>query len=346
MYSRSPTIFVFLLLSQIFFLNTAIAGSAESNAATIHELKVKTYGAHDFKMMLYLQKFEELDTVLDNLFKQYEKHPTNERALILSYRAFKDLPENANQEHMEANLNTWVNQTQSARAYTARGIFFNQLASLSRGGKYANKTPSINFVEMREFNELAMKDLQIALKKQPNLLPASETIMQIALTEGLSDMGRDTYQAAIKLAPNSYWLRTQHMVSFEPRWGGSYTLMQKYITETIKAEPLNPKIHVFRGSVFAEKGRMALHDDDFATGLSNYNAALEFGDRLDWLKNRAFANYMLNNYDASIKDIERILTYQPGHQTATYVIEQIRLDQLAAPGSNKSLTWGYFNFET
>lgn len=119
----------------------------------------------------------------------------------------------------------------SAYAQAARASYYRHMAWQARGNDWMRDTPDENVVRMREFAALAMEHYRRATEIEPRLLSAYAELVNIGNLVSDSAVERWALQAANRIDPACHAVAQARMASLEPRWGGSYALMQAFADE-------------------------------------------------------------------------------------------------------------------
>lgn len=72
----------------------------------------------------------------------------------------------------------------------------------------------------------------------------------------------------------------------------------------------------------------------------------KYGDRLHWLKLRAYYAYLLRDHDRVISDMKRVAEYGRGQKSVSYILENIEIERSPEGEGKYRLTWDAFDFDT
>lgn len=206
-------------------------------------------------------------------------------------------------------LDNWVNSTESALAYLARGVFYASAGAEARGSKFSKNTTDAQFEAMNKLYLAAYSDLINAKSMDSSLLPAYKWLIQINVGDGTNNP-RDVFlNEAILANPAGNQYRISYMNYSKPKWGGSWAQMDRFVAETQTYASLNPRLNLLSGYIFAEKADLAMRDDDDAACISYYSEALQYGIHTEWLRKRAYCLYDIGDFDEALQDITLFFKY-------------------------------------
>lgn len=318
---RYSLLFVFVLL--FWQLDRPLATAADNasptasnkveaaNAALKRSLDIGQPNVFRIRQSLYSGNFSELEGLFDELFRQCQKDVDHESPLQKGYEFFRP-----NNTISPADLDLWVTKTDSYMAYAARGAYRQEQGFDARGDKYFHDTPESNIKQMIYFHNLAARDLQIAISKNPQLMPAYGFLLGIAKA---SSMPFSAHEIALKAEMNdkrSYYVRYRFIKSLLPRWGGSYEVMSAFAQHAIQFSDLNPRLWTLQGEVEADRGDLRFLDQDYAAAIQFYTMALQFGDRLSTINYRALCYEKIGEKEKAIADYKKVLYYDPADNAA------------------------------
>lgn len=287
----------------------------------VNDALAKAVSANDLsstalEALIQQKNFNELEKLLANIENNYKKEPSvYEGNLIRSFESFAHI-DNKNYEMTLVNFNQWVTAKKSYFAYAARGYYILGEASRYRGQNYISQTSKENLSKARALWNLALDDLRISIKLNPEFIPAYDQILQISRSNGDSVLEKETIAKVLKLAPQSYYIRSNYVEFLQPKWGGTYEEANKFIQDAQIYGSRNPQIWRLRGFVASAQAYQYQLDGNFTEAIKMYSEALKYGDRLYWLSNQAFNYYRLANFDAAIENVKRITNYLPNEEKA------------------------------
>jgi tetratricopeptide (TPR) repeat protein len=265
----------------------------------------------EIKSLLITHQYQELENQYEMMLKHYKNDVEYESYLNKAYELF-----NSENNIAVSELDSWVEQTGSYIAYTARGIFKAQKGFQIRGGESIHDTPVNQLDEMIQYHKDAADDLLLAVNKNSTNMPAYVWLVSIGKASSMSFTPRQILEKAIENDPRSFYLRSKYMESLTPKWGGSYEDMANFIEELKGVFSLNPRLWALQGEVDAYKAEEYWRKKDYRTAVEFYSSALKYGDRIVWLEGRAACYYGDGQLKNSFNDYNRILYYQPSNSTA------------------------------
>jgi tetratricopeptide (TPR) repeat protein len=283
-----------------------LVNEALAKAVSISDLSSTTLEA-----LIQQKNFNELEKLLANIENNYKKDPgVYEGSLIRSFDSFARI-DNKNYETTLANFNQWVTARKSYFAYAARGYYILGEASRYRGTAYIRQTPKVNLLKAEELWDLALDDLRTSIKLSPEFIPAYDQILKISRSNGDHALEEETLAKVLKLAPQTYYIRSNYVEFLQPKWGGTYEEANKFINDAQIYGGRNPQIWRLRGFVASAMAYQYQLDGNYAEAIKMYSEALKYGDRLYWLGNQALVYYRLGNFEAAIENVIRITNYLP-----------------------------------
>jgi hypothetical protein len=137
------------------------------------------------------------------------------------------------------------------------------------------------------------------------------SLLQIAQASGSTEQAKAIEMRATVAVPTTYYVRHVYLTALQPRWGGSYEEMQQYEAGLNDAARTNPRIWSLKGDSWGERGRSAWQQHEEMDAISYYTTALQFGDRLEFLKARASLYINTRQYELALKDLVHYRAYDP-----------------------------------
>ncbi len=314
--------FIFLLFALCSY--SAFPGKTDQERAEAASQALKKHfelGTPDqssFLLKLTLGKYRKLDKEFDSVLLKSQINPIWEGYHSDMYQI------NAKNGFTEDLLNNWVNATDSANAYTARGAFFTSQGFEARSTKSAKETTNEQFNKMKGFHKKAWKDFNKAIEINPKLVFAHEGLLMISKASSSFKDTDKVFEEAVAHIPHSYNIIHGYIVAVQPRWGGSYHLMYVTGMEAAKHADINPRLWSLQGDVFAEKGYTALLKKDYNTAIEAYTKALSYGIRTSWLRWRAYSYYRSGQLKKSLADYELIRTFNTSISRDQKMINSIK----------------------
>lgn len=284
---------------------------AASNEYFQQSLPICAGDTYRYKKLLESGDYETIENSLGKLVEGYMVDYRLENALIEGFDYFH--PDNGFEIEM---FDRWVDATGSGIAYTARGMYLASCGFAARGTKFADETPKENFDKLYDYLEKAYPDLKTATEKNRDILPAYIWLMNISRNSWSENNKTDVFKEARKYHKRSFYLRFHYMISLEPKWGGSYYLMQAFAQMAARKTDLNPGLYTMLGEPISAEADAYYYKGDYIKAAELYTKALEYGDRTDWLQYRAACYHKLDKLELAVQDLEKILDYDPGHKVA------------------------------
>ena len=278
--------------------------AARASEALKAALKLECFCGKEVTKLLLEQRFEEFESRSTRYEHQFELEPLWEKPLSKLYSGI----DGGNAELRE-KLDKWVQLRPSYMAYTARGAYEVNLAYEQRGSRYIQETPAENLAKMSASLAKAQEDLDRALAANAAFVPAYIELLAVAQAMGDVESAAAIEKRATSRVPTTYYVRYSYLVNLRPRWGGSYELMTAYEEGLTSAARLNPRIWSLKGESWAERGYTARLDRDERGAIKFYTKALEYGDRLEFLKARGTLYLDSHQYDLALKDFTRFREY-------------------------------------
>ena len=295
--------FVLLLLAAVISFYPCEAGSVVSDdKINTHRVEMNNialkrsldFGGPNIMKIQHLvssHDFQSIEAWYDTMFKQYIKDVSYESYLTQGYNTF-----NQGSSILLADLDLWVKTTGSYISYAARGSY--------KAQQGFNETQN-----MQRLHDEAAKDLQIAIGKNPKLMPAYTILLILASSSKMPFTANQILQEAEKNDQRTYSVRSVYMQSLQPKRGGSYQKMTVFANQTIKNIDSNPLLWALQGEVDADKADKYYDTGNYASAIESYTAALKFGDRVRWLKRRAECYEKIDQKGKSMTDFERVRYY-------------------------------------
>ncbi len=155
----------------------------------------------------------------------------------------------------------------SAYGQAARASYYRRMAWQARGYEWMKDTPGENVVRMREFAALAVKHYRRAIEIEPRLLPAYVGLINIANMISDSGMEQWALQAARSVDPACPDVAATRMASLEPRWGGSYALMQAFADEQAPFVSRRPLLALSIVAPAIDAANVLMDSDQYAQAI-------------------------------------------------------------------------------
>jgi len=250
------------------------------------------------------ENYAELERVFGGYQRAFEADSSVSPRLENAYLAFRKVAPEA-----ERALNEWVDRhRESYVALAARGSFYYFQGLEARGTAYIKDTPEENIHAMRALFGKASADLERSLTLTAKPYLSRLTLMSMARTNGNRRAERAQYLEAVKLAPQSVELRLAHMVSLEPRWGGSYKQMEAFVDES-KAELRDPvAVNRLAARVPAYRAHESQQAKQFPQALKHYDESIALYPGAGALCERSWVLSQLKRDAEAFADVKLALT--------------------------------------
>ncbi|MBI3393867.1 MAG: tetratricopeptide repeat protein [Nitrospirae bacterium] len=282
-----------------------------ANIALKQQIGLGEVNKSEITALLSTQQYDAIESAYVTLYRHFKRDVRYERSLRQAYMLF------APREGISIeDLDLWVATTASDVAYAARGAYKARLGFDVRGGKTIDKTPRQRIEDMHRYHTDAFKDLQMAIEKNPGLMPAYVDLIWISTASSIPITPREALDMAIHHDNRTYYARRAYVDVLHPKWGGSFRQMSDFAKGSLKYIHLNPRLWSLQGMAYAYRAMDYDEEADYTNAISMYSAALAFGDDVTLLKNRAAVYYKSGNIGKAEADYRRVLYYHPTDSTA------------------------------
>ena len=236
------------------------------------------------RAVLTAGEFKKLTSYFEQLQSAFEADPRKEYWPDDAAESF----ESAEPETLPM-LDAWVAATPDSFApYLARGSHWIAVIWAQRGIRYRDETPEEDMQAMRSPASRAIADLDKALVLRPGLVTAMLLEMRAALPISDDDLAARMRARAFAACAGCLHVRTQHLVSLIPRWGGSYEAIEGFVATLSPRD--NPRFPALAGYVDLDQADLALSANDrmrFEHALADVDRALAHGENWEYLYLRA-----------------------------------------------------------
>ncbi|MES3000953.1 MAG: hypothetical protein V4787_09685 [Pseudomonadota bacterium] len=281
--------------------------SSELKAALV----LATAQGRDYGRLIRQERFAEFEALAIEYEAKFRTDPRYETVLVTMYGSL-DVGDDA----FLHKLDTWVAKRPSHISHGARGIHLKYRGFIARGSDFSSETAPEKMQRMRELHQQAIPDLLAALKENGRFAPAYIALIDISRATGDTAGAERALLRAVRLIPQTYYVRYAYLSALNPRWGGDYSLMQTYADTLDHAAALNPRIWSLKAEVPAELGRRAKASQDPAQAIRYYTEALRFGDRLEFLLSRGQMYMAVQDYARARADFAKYLEYSASPQVS------------------------------
>lgn len=256
--------------------------------------------------LLYKKQYKKLNKFLNDLQKKAKENIAYETK---SYAAFKAFEFSDNSFEQEIDL--WVKQTpNNYQPYLARAFYYFDEAWEARGKKWASETKENQFKQMKLYFDKATLDLEKTLELIDN--STIPYYLQLRISNTLGDHQEyEILKKGLKVDDRSYQLRKMYLLSITPRWGGSFTKMQKYIKQIRPLFKKYPHLNGLQGIPFREAGRIQYSNHVYSDAIREFTKALSFGDDHYSYFKRSRAYYKNDEYQKAISDMNKAIELYP-----------------------------------
>lgn len=256
--------------------------------------------------LLREKRFEELSAHIESFQSAFEEDFRNEWWIAVAMGAFST----ADRDIGNA-IDHWVEATPNSFApYLARAEHKISLAWHYRGGKWGYLTSKKRFKKMRKILQPAAADVERALELHPDLVEAWSTRLRLA-TGFNADVVTKTkiLEDGLRHCPYCFGIRGTYLMKIEPRWGGSYELMERKAADWQYTDK-NPKLRQLLG--FADLDRCQLLAEKKPHKALGYcNRALDHGAHAAFLSAKGVALTELERYDDAVDMFSQALDILP-----------------------------------
>lgn len=252
---------------------------------------------------------DEIKSALDNgkpelvdaAFASYlaENFSTPEKHGILT-RTYREVFFTESQQERDI-VEHWVTLApKSAFALAARGAYYFAVADEARGGGSVRETPEENFRSMRELNAKALADLREAVRREPKLTPAYDTMIFVGRANGDKALVKEALETALAIDPTDERFYLDWMAASEPRWGGSLDQMARVAQEAEKHADANPLLKLLTEKQRAYFGLMETQRYNYQPALAYFEQAFSSGPSTVDLATAAYVASMLGDHEKAI----------------------------------------------
>ena len=253
--------------------------------------------------------FEEARPILEEYFNRVEFPKGFAEELDLCFDT---------EPNIEKTLDTWVQENaEDYIPYAVRGYFRFRGGMDARGGGYADKISDEQWQAVGDRFDLALEDINHSLQLKPDQQLLYNCLLNIAMIESWDDgETKRILETGLRYFPDSYLLRDTYIYGLTPRWGGSYEAMQAFVEESRPAMAHNPSIRALEGEILQDKARIAWNEKDYDAAFSLLSAALEYGNDIWVMSDRAELYYYKKNYARAVEEQTRIISMSPVNANA------------------------------
>jgi tetratricopeptide (TPR) repeat protein len=267
--------------------------AARASQALMEALRLDTPTVKELTDLLRDEDFVEFEHRTQRYERQFASDPLWESPLCKLYFGI-----DGSNSKLRVSLDKWVKTRPSYISFAARGAYETSLAYQQRGARYIQNTPPDNIAQMEVTMATARDDLEKALVLNPKFVPAYVALLQVAQAVAGRDAATAIEKRATREVPTTYYVRQMYLRNLRPRWGGSYEAMETYEATLTDAAKLNARIWSLKGESWGERGYTAQAEGDTEGAIGYYTRALQYGDRLEFLKARGTQYFAAHQYDS------------------------------------------------
>jgi len=266
----------------------------------------KTIDGAGLRSLLAHERFDDVTRAFEVAQDAFEADPTRETWIHDAARAF-GTPE----PELRAPLETWLAKSNGHwAAHLALGSHWWSVAVTRRGEKFAKDTPAQDFAAMDDGFAHATPELEKALSLRPKLVTAIRLeILMYRQRSGRADERR-LLDAGLAICPSCFQLRAAYLGGLEPRWGGSYILMDAFAREA--KDPARPRLRLLAGYADLDRAKDLRFDKHYDEALATIQRACALGDYWEFLFERAVIQDRRDDVPNALADVDRAIALRPG----------------------------------
>jgi tetratricopeptide (TPR) repeat protein len=248
---------------------------------------------------LRARRFSQLDQELRGYEGEAEQNIAHEENAVYAFDAFS-----CTSSALRPLLDEWTSKLpDSFVPHLAKAEYL-----YAKGWQARGSNPEVTdsqLAGMKESFAQAAHEIAAVLRLNQKVTEAYKlTISATRATDG-PELGWKVTAIGLTQIPASMELRVAFMKAIEPRWGGSYDLMEKFANDSASAVRANPRIKVLAGFVDYDRGRVAVENGDYPGGIRLLTRAIEMGgDYHLFYEERGFALGLMGRFDESLDDLQ------------------------------------------
>lgn len=259
--------------------------------------------------LLQKQEYSQLNDTLMSYQSLYESGRTNERVVAFSFSIFSNVD-----PALEERLSSWIEKfPKSYAAYMARGIYYYSVGYEYRGFRFISDTKGKQINKMRKYMDKGFKDLIKASSLTKKSTLAYSYMIDLTRTSGPKQMVKRLLKKGLSINPASYSVRMSYLNSLQPKWGGTLAEIGAFLHDTESYVYKNPRLKSLLGYLDYTKADIFKLDKRRDKAAEYYDKALRYGANSLYLYRRGVNHYFLENYQAALKDFNRVLEIWPQH---------------------------------
>lgn len=250
------------------------------------------------RKLLRARQFEILNKVLGELTHQVGRDISQEPRLAASYQAF-DL----GYEEMAHYFNDWVRTYPNMEyAYLARASFWTGLGWSAYAQAKQSRDP-LETQQSKKYFYNALNDIDAAIGKNRQSGIAYGFLMDVAAATQERSQLRQHLDTALKMVPESLFIRTSYMRFLSPEWGGSAAAMNRFAQQAKSFEHLNRLLVFMPAYAKAFQADEKMRRYEFKQAHRLYTDALTYGHHYEFYGKRARADLKLKRYRDVLSDL-------------------------------------------
>jgi tetratricopeptide (TPR) repeat protein len=284
--------------------------------------------------LLRLKRFDLLEQFFNYYQEQFEADFHNEEWPSEAASSF-DSPD----PEFGPLLDEWVAHSPDAfAAWLARGVHTYGLGWHMRGNKVIRYTSPAQITSFGEHVKRAIADVRHSLSLRPQLQVAAEYLLYMVSTVGAnSPVKRKLLNDGLAQCPLCYDIRSAYQSGLTPRWGGSWSAMDRFADESDRLTPRNSKLVLLRGASAADRCSELRESRKTEDALVECAAALKHGDKASALVDAAYLFYDKKAYTEALAHAERALRVDPQNTYAIGLRLTLRIEARDYLGAARDL---------
>lgn len=262
--------------------------------------------------MLKSGQYAELDAYFDKLFQLYIGGKLDEWWFI-------NAVDNAawNDGAGLAEVDKWIEATDSAFAHQAKAISLQFMAWNIRGGSFVADTPDQDLTTFRSLLTQSLDSINAALELNPKLPSCYRALFTISQGVDKYNSKLDDWNYLMEInLPQAFYPRMKVLEKLTPRWGGSYAQMRDYAFEAQRFYDLNPRLRYLLGYEWYDRGARLESDKRYKEAVEAYSKAIYHGVFTTWLNRRGITYQNIDDHEMAKEDFETTLKIIPHDQVA------------------------------
>lgn len=150
-----------------------------------------------------------------------------------------------------------------------------------RGEDYVRNVQAEDLQFMQQQFALAKADLRKTLELNPRSYLAILNLMNISMYEDDNESAQALLDAANQLKMDNLLVRARFLVHLQPRWGGSYSQMKRFIDETRSSGAPEDIVDLLSAIQFDDMGFVQEESGDLHGAADSYRRSLALSAKAD-----------------------------------------------------------------